>query len=61
MIEESGAKQQLVYFVSKVIHKAETRYSHIKKLVYTLVILTRKLRAYFESHPVIIYANYPLK
>lgn len=46
-----------IYFVSRVLRE----YSYIEKLAYTLVISTQKLRAYFESHPVTIYTNHPLK
>lgn len=30
-------------------------------MAYALVILARKLRAYFDSHLVVVYTNYPLK
>lgn len=61
LIREKGVKQHPIYFVSKVLHDAETRYSNIEKLAYALVISARKLKAYFESHPVVVYTNAPLK
>lgn len=60
LIKEEN-KQQPVYFVSKVLHEAKTRYSRIEKLAFTLVVIARKLQAYFESYPVVVYTNYPLK
>lgn len=60
LIKEEGPKQHPVYFVNKALNGAESRYSNIEKLAYSLVISTRKLRAYFESHPVVVYTNAPL-
>lgn len=54
-------KQYPVYFVSKALNDAQSRYSNIEKLAYSLVISSRKLRVYFESHPIVMYTNTPLK
>lgn len=32
----------------------------MKKLAYSLIVSTCKLKAYFESHPIVIYTNAPL-
>lgn len=61
LVREDEAKQQPIYFVSKVLHEVETRNSHNEKMAYALVILARKLQAYFDSHLVVVYTNYPLK
>jgi hypothetical protein len=48
--EEEGKAypvQRLVYYVSKVLADAKTRYSQPKKLLYALLILSRKLHHYF--------------
>lgn len=34
LIMETGVRQQLVYFVSKVLHDAQTRYLDIEELAY---------------------------
>jgi len=44
--------QRPVYFVSKVLSNSMTRYPQIQKLLYGVLIAKRKLRHYFESHPV---------
>lgn len=50
-----------MYDVSKALNGPEYRYPNIEKLAYALVVSTRKLRAYFESHPIIVYTNAPLR
>ena len=52
--------QRPVYFISKVLSDSKTRYSQIQKLLYTILITKRKLRHYFESHPVTVLMSFPL-
>ena len=52
--------QRPVYFISEVLSETKTRYPHIQKLVYTVVLARRKLRHYFESHPVTVVSSFPL-
>ena len=47
LIEEEDKIQKLVYSVSKVLMRAETRYLKIEKLAYTLLIASRKFHHYF--------------
>jgi hypothetical protein len=42
--------QRLVYFISEVIHEAKTRYLEVHKLLYAVLITSRKLRHYFQAH-----------
>ena len=46
--------QRPVYFISEVLSDSKARYSQIQKLLYTILITKRKLRHYFESHPVTV-------
>lgn len=61
LIKEEGPKPKPVYFISKTLNGAKSRYSNIKKLAYSLVISTQKHKTYFESHPIIVYTNAPLR
>ena len=53
--------QQPVYYISKILVDAETRYLPLEKLVLALVHATRKLPHYFQAHTVYILAKYPLQ
>jgi hypothetical protein len=39
--------QKLVYYVSKVLHEAKDRYLEMHKLIYVILVASRKLRHYF--------------
>ncbi|GFS38889.1 hypothetical protein Acr_00g0059990 [Actinidia rufa] len=61
LIREEDQVQRPVYYVSKVLLGAETRYPRIEKLAYALMIAARKLHHYFQAHPIIVLTDQPLK
>ena len=52
--------QRPMYFISEVLSNLKTCYPQIMKLLYAVLITKRKLRHYFESHPVIVVTSFPL-
>jgi hypothetical protein len=52
--------QRPMYFVSKVLYDSKTCYPQIQKLLYVALIAKRKLRHYFEPHPVTVVTSFPL-
>ena len=49
-----------MYFISEVLSDSKTRYPQIHKLLHIVLIAKRKLRHYFESHPLIVVTSFPL-
>jgi hypothetical protein len=43
-----------------VLSETKIRYPQIQKLLYAVILMRRKLRHYFESHPVTVVSSFPL-
>ncbi|XP_033138748.1 uncharacterized protein LOC117129295 [Brassica rapa] len=52
LVREDRGEQRPIFYTSKVLDNAETRYSPLKKLAYAVVVAARKLRPYFQSHTI---------
>lgn len=52
--------QRPVYYISEVLIDSKIQYTHIQKLLYTILITSRKLHHYFESNHMMIVSNFPL-
>ncbi|XP_059669050.1 uncharacterized protein LOC132314172 [Cornus florida] len=61
LIREEGRNQYPVFYTSKTMKDAETRYSKAEKIILALVHAKRKLRHYFESHSIVVLTNYPMR
>jgi ribonuclease HI len=62
--EEPGRSQKVqgpAYFVSEVLSNSKTCYSQMQKLVYAILMTKRKLRHYFDAHPITVVSKYPLE
>jgi hypothetical protein len=52
--------QRPVYFISEVLSETKVCYPQIQKLLYAIVLTRRKLRHYFEGHPMTVLSSFPL-
>jgi hypothetical protein len=50
-----------VYYVSEVLHEAKARYVETHKLIYAILVASRKLRHYFQAHIVVVVTSFPLR
>jgi hypothetical protein len=48
-----------VFYVSEVVADAKTRYTQPQKLLYALLITSRKLRHYFQDHKIVVPSSFP--
>ena len=60
LVQEKENKQMPVYFVSEALQGSKTRYTEVEKLIYAIVMASRKLRHYFLSHDITIPSTYPI-
>ncbi|XP_074324060.1 uncharacterized protein LOC141660982 [Apium graveolens] len=61
LVREDDGVQLPVYYVSKRLADAETRYTSLEKLAYALILASRKLRPYFQAHKIEVRTSYPLR
>ena len=60
LLRDQGV-QQSIYYVSKTLVDADTRYLPLEKLVLALVHAIRKLPHYFQTHTIYVLIEYPLQ
>ena len=58
--ESEDGKQRHVFFDRKSLADAETRYNHLEQAVLALWIAAKKLRPYFQVHPIVVLTDLPL-
>ena len=61
LIRVDNGVQRPVYYMSKLLHKAEVRYLPLEKAILAIVLGTRKLPHFFQVHAVVILTQLPLK
>ena len=61
LIKEEDTKQLPIYYVSQAFQGAEFRYPRIEKIVFALIVTSRKLRQYFQANPILVMMDQPIK
>ncbi|GKU96145.1 hypothetical protein SLEP1_g9416 [Rubroshorea leprosula] len=61
LLREENKNQKPICYVSKVLQGAEQNYPLAEKAAFALVYTARKLRAYFQSHHIVVYTDLPLR
>ena len=61
LVKEEAKVQRSIYYVSRALRDAETRYTKLEKLTYALLIAARRLRPYFQGHTIILLTDQPIK
>jgi hypothetical protein len=60
--QDGQAKKQVpVYFVSEVLSPSKKNYTELEKVLYAILMASRKLRHYFQMHHIIVPSSQPLK
>jgi hypothetical protein len=54
-------KQVLVFFVSEVLSPSKRNYTELEKILYVILMASRKLRHYFQTYHIIVPSSQPLK
>ncbi|XP_019418532.1 PREDICTED: uncharacterized protein LOC109329311 [Lupinus angustifolius] len=61
LTRETAEGQNPVYFTSKALQGPKLRYQKQEKVAYALLIATRRLRQYFQSHATVVRTNQPIR
>ncbi|GKV02804.1 hypothetical protein SLEP1_g15195 [Rubroshorea leprosula] len=61
LVREEARQQKPIYYISSVLHGAKLRYPIAEKAALAVVTSARKLRPYFQSHPIIVLTDQPLR
>nr|GEU68219.1 hypothetical protein [Tanacetum cinerariifolium] len=61
LMTERGTVQTPIYFIRRALQGPELNYSPMEKLVLSLVLAAKRLRQYFQAHPVTVITDQPIK
>ncbi|KFK43840.1 hypothetical protein AALP_AA1G180400 [Arabis alpina] len=61
LVGEERGEQKPIFYISKSLTEAETRYPVMEKLALSVLTTARKLRPYFQSHPIVVLSTFPLR
>ena len=61
--QEEGHIQKIqhpVYFISEVLSESKIRYPQVQKILYAVLITSRKLVHYFQAHSIMVVTSSPI-
>ena len=61
--QEEGHIQKIqcpVYFISEVLSESKIRYPQVQKILYAVLITSRKLVHYFQAHLISVVTSFPI-
>ena len=61
VVQKKKMMEHPVYFVSSLLQGARSRYSGVQKLLFVLLMASRKLRHYFQAHEITVVTRLPLQ
>ena len=61
LLTERDGRQLPIHYVSRTLQEAEKNYLPIEKLALSLLHASRRLRRYFEAHPIKVITDQPIK
>ena len=61
LIREELQIQRPSYYTSQAFQGVKARYLMIKKLVFALIVTSRKLHPYFQAHTILVMTDQPLQ
>ncbi|GKB22481.1 reverse transcriptase domain-containing protein [Tanacetum coccineum] len=61
LLTDKKGRQCPVQYVSRTLNEAERNYAPMEKLALSLIHMTRRLRRYFEAHPVKVITDQPIR
>ncbi|GJV90998.1 reverse transcriptase domain-containing protein [Tanacetum coccineum] len=61
LMTERETKQMSIYFVSRALKGPEVNYTSMEKLVMALVHASKRLKRYFQAHPIIVITDQPIQ
>jgi hypothetical protein len=60
-LEGQTKKQVPVYFVSEVLSLSKKNYKELEKVLYAMLMVSRKFRHYFQAYHIIVPSSQPMK
>jgi hypothetical protein len=58
--EEGKNMQRPMYYLSEVFSTSKQNYPHYKKMTYGVYMVAKKLKHYFQEHPIRVVAEAPI-